>query len=118
MRRLPESPSPPLMASDSVETTDVASKMTQWSPQPARVAADEQLYLHTLVSHDHTYSIISSDSIPALKFKVQQIGEEYQNSITNKRASIRQLHDSVRRKVAKLNATTDFQLQHQLQCDH
>ena len=61
---------PLLMASDSVGTADVTSKMIQWSPQPAQVAADKQLYLHTLVVHNHTYSIVSSDSISTLKLKL------------------------------------------------
>ena len=90
--------------------------MTQWSPQLARVATDEQLYLCILVAHDHTYSIISSDSISTLKRKLQQVGEEHKTSMANKRASIKQLHDSVRRKVAKLSAITD--VLHQLQHDH
>ena len=46
------------------------ARLPQWSPQPARVAADEQLYLRTLVAQNHTYSIISSDSISTLKLKL------------------------------------------------
>ncbi len=85
VRRLLKSPSfPRLTAADSVGTSNVASKMTQWSPQLARVATDEQLYLSTLVALDHTYSIVSSDSISTLKRKLQQVGEEHKNSMTNK----------------------------------
>ena len=76
VRRLPEALSfPSLMATDSVGTADVASKMTRWSPQPARVAADEQLFLRILVAYDQTYSIISSDSISTLKLKLY--GRDY-----------------------------------------
>lgn len=69
---------------------------------------DSDLYLSVLVAHDHTYSTASSVGIAAMKRRLEEVGQEMERNLASKRACIKQLSISVKRKAMKLKEAKEL----------
>lgn len=104
-----ESPVAQHLVSAATCSTSTQTMYPQLSVTSAVLScSDSDLYFRTLVGHDHTYSNYSSESIATLKLKIQEMGEKYEKKLASKRSCIKQLRDTLRRKVAKLDEVSEL----------